>query len=119
MRIQKIDEINIFLYNFLVVILVVCYIFVFIINRIFPDNSLSITAKKVMDFLSFIVPVYISLYIIIAFNEINGRKSCSMSDIRLIRYAGILIFITTFIPPALWGVYNNIVSYARMRQFVP
>lgn len=119
MKIQKIDEINIFLYNFLVVVLVICYIFVFIINRIFPDNILSIRAKKIMDFLSFIVPVYISLYIIITFNEINGRKSCSMSDIHLIRYAGILIFITTFIPPVLWGIYNNIVTYVRMRQFVP
>ena len=110
MNISKIDKINDILYKVSVVVIVICYILVFIGKNIFPDNKASIVASNVMDFLSFIIPVYISLYIIIAFNEINGRTKCSMSDIYLIRYAGVLVFITTFIPSLLEGIYVNIIS---------
>jgi len=110
MNISKIDKINDILYKVSVVVIVICYILVFIGKNIFPDNKASIVASNVMDFLSFIIPVYISLYIIIAFNEINGKTQCSMSDIYLIRYAGVLVFITTFIPSLLEGIYANIIS---------
>ena len=110
MNSSKIDKINGILYMVVVVIIVVCYILVFIGKRMFPYNRASIVATQVMDFFSFIIPVYISLYIIIAFNEINGKTQCSMSDIYLIRYAGVLVFITTFIPSLLEGIYVNIIS---------
>ena len=110
MNISKIDKINDILYKVSVVVIVICYILVFIGKNIFPDNEASILASNDMDFLSFIIPIYISLYIIIAFNEINGKTQCSMSDIYLIRYAGVLVFITTFIPSLLEGIYANIIS---------
>lgn len=113
MNSSKIDKINGFLYMFVVVIIVICYILVFIGKRLFPYNRASIVATQVMDFFSFIIPVYISLYIIIAFNEINGRTHCSMSDIYLIRYAGLLIFITTFIPKALENIYTHVISNVK------
>ena len=113
MNSSKIDKINGFLYMVVVVIIVVCYIVVFIGKHVYPDNVMSILATRVMDFLSFIIPVYISLYIIIAFNEINGKTHCSMSDIYLIRYAGVLIFITTFIPSLLENIYTHTISNVK------
>ena len=93
--------INEIVYYVLLFLLISSYILSFIVEIYFPNNDINSVISSILDWVSILLPIYVSIYLIIMFNSFNGKKYCDNIDIRIIYRSGIIIFITIALPSLL------------------
>jgi len=101
---DKKSNINKYIYYVLILILVISNVLSFILDIYAPDEDLTIKVKDTLKNVTKILQIYASLYIVIMFNPINGKRDCDTIDIEIIYHAGLSIFIVTLLPTILNGL---------------
>ena len=111
--------INEMIYYTLVFLLISSYILSFGMNIYFPNNNITNGISDVLDWVTIIIPIYVSLYLIITFNSFTGKKYCDILDINIIYRSGIIILITTALPSIMDIVNSYILPITEFPDTFP